>query len=598
MHIRFFLACWIFFIPPSIQAQAPSYPRGYFRNPLNLPMNLVANFGELRTNHWHMGLDIRTNHQVNQPVYAAADGYVARIRVEPLGFGQAIFINHPNGLTTVYGHLNQFFPALAQYVREQQYARSSWPLELEFQPDQFPVRKGQFIAYSGNAGASQGPHLHFEIRDTRTTRCLNPLLFGLPVPDPVAPTITRLALYDRSRSVYGQSPRLVPLEHSSGNYHIKGGSPVRTGWRKLSFAIGAFDRLGGSANPVGIYQARVWVDSRLVSGFTLDSIDYTETRDVNAQIDYPYHARTGIYLQHLSPLPGDNCRVYDRVAGEGVLVLEDQAIHQVRIEVLDAYLNHATLQFSLRYDPSQAAPEPGSGEGGQVTLTPNYVNVWERPDFEAYLPEGAIYDTVRTVYQRFDAQEPAAASARHVFGDPAIPVHGEFTVRLQARPGLPDAWRDRLVIRCQAGGRTVMRKASWENGWIMARFNGFGEFQAFGDLEPPLLPAPGQGDTLDFSGRSALVLTPSDRFGVASLQAELDGRWLLFTNDKGRSWVYRFDERCPYGIHQLRVRVRDLAGNETVRTWWFRRYAHAASRPHAPQKPRGSHHKPVHRKHR
>src|SRR5207249_2686408 len=157
-------------------------------------MQLVANFGEIRTNHWHMGLDIRTQQRVNLPVYAAADGYVARVVVEPMGFGQAIYIHHPNGYTTLYAHLNAFFPALQQYVKEQQYAEESWKIDLEFSPNQFAVRQSDFIALSGSMGASAGPHVHFEIRDTKTDKVLNPLLFGFPIRDEVPPTVYRLAL--------------------------------------------------------------------------------------------------------------------------------------------------------------------------------------------------------------------------------------------------------------------------------------------------------------------------------------------------------------------------------------------------------------------
>ncbi|MBD0331806.1 MAG: M23 family metallopeptidase, partial [Chitinophagaceae bacterium] len=195
--------------PLTIDAQ--KYPKDYFRNPLDIPMELVANFGELRPNHWHMGLDVRTNQKVNLPVYAAADGYVSKVKIEPEGFGQSIFINHPNGFTTVYAHLNAFFPALTGYVKEQQYKLQSWQVEIKIPEELFPVKKGDFIAYSGNTGASQGPHLHFEIRNTETEKCLNPLLFGFPVADYVPPTLIRLALYDRNKSTYHQQPRLISL---------------------------------------------------------------------------------------------------------------------------------------------------------------------------------------------------------------------------------------------------------------------------------------------------------------------------------------------------------------------------------------------------
>src|SRR6202012_4744370 len=196
----------------SLSLFAPAnYPQGYFRNPLDFPMSLAANFGELRPNHYHMGLDIRTQHSVNHPVHAAADGYVARVEIGPLGFGQAIYIRHPNGYTTVYGHLNQFFPALAAYVHQQQYRAEAWELSIDIPPSMFPVKKGELIAFSGNRGGSQGPHLHFEIRRTAGDINLNPLLFGLPVADHKPPVILRLAWYDRNESIYAQAAHILPV---------------------------------------------------------------------------------------------------------------------------------------------------------------------------------------------------------------------------------------------------------------------------------------------------------------------------------------------------------------------------------------------------
>ena len=177
MNRRTLVFLFVFFLFYISKAQ--SYPQYYFRHPLDIPMQLVANFGEIRTNHWHMGLDIRTQHRMNLPVHAAADGYIARVSVESGGFGQAIYINHPNGYTTVYGHLNSFSPALATYVKQKQYDLESWNVSLTLPANLFPVKKGDFIALSGSTGASEGPHVHFEIRDTKTENCLNPLLFQL-----------------------------------------------------------------------------------------------------------------------------------------------------------------------------------------------------------------------------------------------------------------------------------------------------------------------------------------------------------------------------------------------------------------------------------
>lgn len=186
----------------AIITQAQNYPQNYFRNPLNVPMQLAANFGAVRANHFHMGLDLRTNSQENLPVVAAADGYVSRIKVERYGFGNAVYITHPNGYTTVYAHLNKYFDKLDEYVKERQYKDEKWEQDITFQPEQFPVTKGQLIALSGNTGGSAGPHLHFEIRDTKTEECINPLFLDL---------IFRIMLLRLSADSIGTTEDSVPI---------------------------------------------------------------------------------------------------------------------------------------------------------------------------------------------------------------------------------------------------------------------------------------------------------------------------------------------------------------------------------------------------
>ncbi|HLZ86282.1 MAG TPA: M23 family metallopeptidase, partial [Puia sp.] len=354
------LSCFSQFFPPA------DYPLGYFRDPLDIPMSLAANFGELRPNHYHMGLDIRTQHRENLPVAAAADGYVARVSVEPGGFGQAIYINHPNGYTTVYGHLNQFFPALAAYVREQQYRRQSWQVNLQLPPTLFPVKKGAFIAYSGNTGGSQGPHLHFEIRRTAGDVNQNPLLFGLPVPDNTPPTLQRLAWYDRNQGIYEQSPHILPIHRGAASPAHRGpGTPWSTAhWSptpsllivpttRISFALSAFDTQSGSANPNGIYEAGLFVDEAPVIGFRMNNISYDNTRNINAHIDYRTREMGGPYLQQLFLLSGyPEPSIYAWPAGrpaDGVVRLEDGRVHAIRIVVKDTYGNASVLQFRVQY---------------------------------------------------------------------------------------------------------------------------------------------------------------------------------------------------------------------------------------------------------
>lgn len=555
---------------------AKNYPKDYFRNPLDIPMSLTANFGELRPDHWHMGLDLRTNQKENLPVYAAAGGYVAHIGIRPLSFGRYMIVNHPNGYSTLYAHLNEFFSALQQFVKQMQIKEESWPVELDFTEDLFKVKKGDFIALSGNTGGSQGPHLHFEIRDTETGRSLNPLLFDFDIKDDVPPVITRLAMYDRNISTYLQTPRIINVKKTDSGYYTNPRKIV-TGFKKISFAIGAYDRLSGSSTPDGIYSALLYYDQLPQTEFVLDDIDYKESVYINAHIDYRYRFNVGTYLQHISKLPGDHGNIYHEIDGNGVIELKDTMEHFIHIEISDAYDNLSELFFTIQYNDSLAQMIKGQNTATKF-FYPGFVNILEEKDFEAYLPETCLYDTAGSSYYSQNIFSPGAVSAMHKFNDPSVPLHDNFQVRIKPTINIPGDQKNKIVIVRDPiatgwqGNRTV-KKAQWQSGWIAASFGDFGNFQAYVDLSPPQINSPGKGkDTIDLSQPERIVFTPTDNYGIKSFRAELDGKWLMFTNDKARNYIYNFDEQCPFGVHELKVRVEDIVGNVTEKTWWFKRY--------------------------
>jgi len=561
----------IFFISLKIYSQPLVFSKNYFRWPVSNKPGIVANFGELRSGHWHMGLDVRTDQKVNMPVYSAADGYIARISVRAFGFGQAIYINHPNGLTTVYGHLNKFFPKLDSFVREEQYNRQSWEIELDFTKEDFPVRKGQFIAFSGSTGASQGPHVHFEIRNTETERCINPMLFDLPVPDAVPPVITKLAMYDRGMTEYEQNPILFPVKKIKGKYVLKD-NVISTGLSKLGFAIGAYDCVSGSPNPNGIYGARIYLDKQLVNEFFLDSMDYEETGYVNAHIDYRYKYHGGIYLQQLFKLPGDRGRVYKLKNTDGTITLEDTNIHSIKIEIFDAKQNISLLYFNIQHNDHLATL---INHPSHKYFAPNFVNVFEKNDFELYLPEYSLYDSIQPVYYRTDPAGTDDVSATFHFSDASIPVHGQIDIRINPIINVPEVLKNKLVIQQTDEGNTTYRKAAWQKDWLAASFNEFGSYKAFIDSTPPTINEWKGADTIDLSASKNIVFFPRDNIAVKNFRAELDDQWLMFTNDKGAAWIYNFDERCLFGTHKLKVSVEDIVGNVLEKTWWFKRNEHS-----------------------
>ena len=547
-----------------------SYPQGYFRWPVDLKPDIVANLGELRPNHWHMGLDVRTDGKENQRVYAAADGYISHIGIRPGSFGRFLMIRHPNGFTTLYGHLNEFAPEIEAYVSSRQYEQESWAIELDPPATDLPVRKGDFISFSGNTGGSQGPHVHFEIRSTVTDECLNPLMFGFPLADAVRPSLVQLAIYDRSRSTYFTIPKMYAVKSAPGGYIIPGPAVISTDAPVISLGVRAFDRRSGTQNQDGIYAARVYVDDVPVSGFDLDSISYDETGYYNSHVDYRYAYRTSRDIQHLSRLPNDRSGVYHS-NGDGLYRFTDTSAHAVRVELYDASLNTSSLNFQIRYSGQPVAYHTESGE----MLPPGGQAIFQRPGFEMRFRDSSIYDTAVLQYRSMSGAA-GALSPVYTLGDESIPVHGTVDVRIKPETQLRELKeRSLLIVRTGRSAREV-KGAIWEEDWLVASFSDFGSFQAVEDQVPPGINAPGTADTINLSSASRILFTPTDNFGIASFRAELDGGWLRFTNDKRRNWIYRFDERCPFGVHLLKVTVTDLAGNQTVREWWFRREAYTA----------------------
>ncbi len=572
MFIRLFF-CYFLVLSFSPTYSQIKYPQGYFRWPLNLAPEIVANLGELRSSHWHMGLDIRTAQKVNQHVYAAAEGYISRIGVKATGFGRFLVITHPNGFSTLYAHLNDFAPAIEDFIRNKQHEEESWEQDVSLNSAQLPVTKGQFIAFSGTTGSSQGPHVHFEIRNSNTDECLNPLLFGMPLKDNVKPTILKLGLYDRTKSIYAVSPLLFTLRKINDKFLIPGDKVIKTAHRKVSLAIQAYDQISGSANQDGIYSAALFFDNAPLFQFRLDSIDYYQTAYMNAHIDYRYKFNGGPFLQHIAQLPGDRSGIYYPQNADGVIHLNDTSVHSIRIEVADAYGNKSIVETKLQLDEKLAKETPPIEP--KTIFLPDQENTLQEKDALFSFPQAAFYDTVAANYYKQPLSGTYTLTDEHRLNDPSIPVHGNFSVRLKSNKAvLPLEWQDKLVMtRTFKGSRTV-RKAEWDNQWITATFGDFGSFQAHADVVPPTVNELGKDDTVNLSAAKRILFTPTDNFGVKSFRAELNGEWLLFTNDKGRNWVYEFDERVPYGVHHLKVIVTDIVGNRTEKSWWFKRSAY------------------------
>jgi hypothetical protein len=548
------------------------YPKDYFKWPLALKPALAANFGELRPNHYHMGLDCKTDKKQNQSVLAAASGYIAKVKIEPSGFGRCIYINHPNGLTTLYAHLNDFYPELEKYVTAQQYKLKSWRIFIDIPADLFPVNQGQFIAFSGNTGGSEGPHMHFEIRNTKTEKVLNPLLFGFPITDDIAPDIQRIALYDRSISTYEQSPQLFPLKKINGIY-MTSPALIMTNTGIVSFGITAFDRYTGSTNHNGIYEALLYDNDKPVIGFQLNSISYDETRYLNAHIDYKLRSSGGPFVQHLSRLPGYTNSIYTPINGDGVISIADDSVHRIKIEVKDANGNTSTVQLNIKRNiniPKKAFSTPASPDI-QKEFLPGFINVFENSEIGFYLPEKCLYDSFRFQYKKITGPDGKISYQLH---NNSVPLQVGFPLKI--RSNIPVSLRDKVVMERYWNNKNDFAKATpvtvSNEDWFVASFRDFGYFRLVVDTIPPTITPAGFKDGMNCSKQNRIAFVISDNSEeLKNFTATLDGKWLRFSNDKGRTFIYNFDEMCPAGYHELVLSVEDLVGNKTQRIYHFTR---------------------------
>jgi hypothetical protein len=511
-----------------------------------------------------MGFDIRTAQRENLPVFAAAEGYVSRISIEEGGFGRAIYITHPNGFTTVYAHLNDFYPALQQHITEQQYAKESWQQRLTFTPDQFPVTKGQFIAYSGNTGASAGPHLHFEIRDSQTENNLNPWLFNFGIPDNIRPDIYRLYYYDRRYSTYQISATPVPLKGSNGNYSINGVLVLAT--PTVSFAIAAEDKNSASPFRYGIYSANIYWDDTLKCAFKLDDISYNETRYLNASIDYKTKLSGGSYIQHLSRLPGNKSSVFEDTVNTGLINITDTLLHNARIVVKDAAGNSSILNYKVRFDPSKMQERYFSQN--YLNMQSGVANNLKEEEAEVTFSAKAFYDVVPFEYSSQPFTDFRVVSKIHNLHNYKVPVHDFYTARIKADRPLAQDLKERVVMQLISNRRIVTTKGRWINEWMEANFRELGSLRLLIDTVPPTITAGWRNGANLSKAKAAAVFVKDNLGSIKNFTAYADGQWLLFV-PKGNNFVHKFDGRLGSGSHELKVIVEDIAGNITERSYSF-----------------------------
>ncbi|MDX9883036.1 MAG: M23 family metallopeptidase [Prolixibacteraceae bacterium] len=540
--------------------------KDYYAAPVTIPMFLTGNFGELRNNHFHSGIDIRTEGRTGLPVVAAADGYVSRISVSPYGFGQALYIAHPNGTTTVYGHLETFSATIRKYVRDIQYEKESFNIDVPVPAGKFPVKKGEQVALSGNSGSSGGPHLHFEIRDTRSQKTMNPLKFNFAIKDAISPKILSVLLYPVSNdaTVAGkQQKQRYETVFYNGAYHISKDAviPVRG---TIGFGVQVIDYLDGNWSKCGIYSLILKVDDKPAYSFKMDEFSFDETRYINSHADYDQKIRFGRHSYKTWIEPGNKLSIYDREAGNGLYTFSDNKTHRISYEITDTYGNLSKMIFSV---VSMKTTVPESERKG-ILFEYDEKNGFEKDDIELEFSKGTFYSNIYFEYEKH-SPFPGIYSDIHGLHNKYTPVHQPFSVSIEAR-NLPERLREKALLAFvdpQTGKLLSPIGGESDGNRVEAKARGFGYVAIVADtVAPSIVPLSIKNGSLTESNQIRFRI--SDNFsGIDSFRGTIDNKWVLFEYDaKNNLLVYKFDkERFSFGKqHQLKLTVTDAKKNTKV----------------------------------
>ena len=541
------------------------YPTDYFLAPVTGIMRLSGTFGELRSNHFHSGIDIKSRDgQIGEPVLACAAGRVSRIKVSASGYGKALYIDHPNGYTTVYAHLDDFYPEIEAYVMQQQYTRESFEVDLTPQPGTFLVSKGQTIGTMGLTGSTFGPHLHFEIRDTRSEKPVNPLLFGLQVADNEPPRIHEL-------KVYGLNDRLVTLAEKKpaigrvGNdYHLRGDT-LLAGFPIVGLGLKTYDLMSAVRNMNGVYSIKMFQDDQLSYSFRMETFSFDESRYINAHLDYAEQVSERSYFNRLYLLPGNGLSAYEHEPGSGLISVPDSGTSEIVIVVEDFAGNDTQLRFWIKRGPEETPELPPH----TYLLPYDEPSLIDTAGLLLRFPKGVFYEDLYLRYSASRDPSDGLYSAVHHIHNFKTPVHSPFEISIEP-VNLPDDLRHQaFVAYCDHRNRLYYCGGEWENGRLKANVMALGDYSIMIDDRPPVLtPHQFRSNMRGLSRLSFKVkdnLNPARNVEGLRYQARIDGEWILLEYDaKNDLLVHEFDGRFGPGEHDFVLEVEDAVGNQAV----------------------------------
>ena len=545
-----------------------------FGVPFDFPLYLSGNFGELRSNHFHGGLDFKTQGVTGKPLMAIADGYISKVTVTPSGYGNALYITHDNGYTSVHGHLDRFLPEIARLVHERQYAEQAFAVTLEFGPDEFPVRQGEVVAYAGNTGYSFGPHLHMEIRTTDTNEPIDPLPFYKDkIADHIAPRATRIMVYGApllspqgGKVLSASQWRNLETDRMSIEENVSwsvssplGGSEgglVFYCWGRIGTAISANDYMDGTTNNYGVRYVRLYVDDRLVSSSDVDRFSFDENRLINSWTDYAEQRRSGRWYMRSTIAENNELRMLRADEHRGWVTIDEERDYHFRYELEDLYGNRSTYRFTVR---GKRMDIPCRIPNYYDLMDASRANRFYTQGFELWMPQGTLFEDVELEYE----VTPSAVDQADIYRltTTRIPLRKAAEITLPTHKDAHIDGSKLYVARVNGNGR-VYCGGTYKYGRITTSITELGSYTVCADTIAPKITPIGS-TTWAKQGRVVCRIADGET-GIRDYRGKIDGRWVLFkySSKNARLWCDLRAEGIARGKHEIEIVVTDMRGNE------------------------------------
>ncbi len=534
------------------------FPKEDFGNPLGFTNYLAGNFAELRGFHFHSGIDIKTKQREGYPVYAVADGYVSRINISPRGYGNAIYVTHDNGYTSLYGHLQQLKGGAEDYARQKQYELKKFKINVFPSKNSIRVKRGDVIGISGNSGSSGGPHLHFEIRDTKTEEIINPFLFGYNVADTSAPFINGLYVYAINGEVAGKS-----RYDMTGGTHFN--SPIYASG-DVFFGIKTYDKHNGTDNWNGIYSIEAKVNNETTFFYKTDRFAFYETRYINCLTDYKQYMTNKGWIYKLYKAPGDKLQMIQKAVNDGIVSTQPGEKYHVEIVVKDFAGNAKTASFNIVGKEGSLRNTEPSG----MVLYWNKENHFENEDIEIWMPKGSLYEDVEFEFKK--------ENGKYYILNDKIPLHKFYTLAIKPQDIPPHKLNKAVIaVKYNYGGKwkTDYFPTEYKNGNLTADVRDFGIFVVeIDDKNPTINPINVKENATFTSGSGVMKFSiKDDQSGVESHDAFIDDKWVLTSYDlkNNRLTLDLNKENIAPGNHKLELKVTDGKNNVATYTVNFKK---------------------------